>query len=310
MEWLSKMLAAGVGADVVSYSTVINACAKVGNGGSAERWLTKMLEAGVQANVQSYSAVVSAFAKVGDTMGAEKWLLQMLDAGIKGDTISYTAMINACARVGDVQKAEDWLEKMLVDGIEPNVITFNAVIAACAKKGQCTKAPNNASGQDTKQAFDAVTRASNGRRAEVWLLKMKRAGVTPNSFSYNSAAKPFVALGDYRKVEQLMAELRSDGLPFDDFCLSSLLYAYGNATPKQPQRAEAAFREYVAEYPKGLSSNALAALQRAIGRGAADSLCDQCGLDREAIQKAGRTGGDAHRDRDRSGSHWSRGNGN
>ena len=44
---------------------------------------------------------------------------------------------------------------------------------------------------------------------------MKLAEVLPNSFSYNSAAKPFVALGDYKKVEQLMANLRSDGLAFD-----------------------------------------------------------------------------------------------
>merc|ERR1719311_670086 len=160
---------------------------------------------------------------------------------------------------------------MLEDGIEPNVITFNAVISACAKKG-------------------------HGRRAENWLDKMKRADVHPNSFSYNSAAKPFVALGDYRKVEQLMADLRSSGLPFDDFCLTSLLYAYGNAKPKQQKKAEAAFCEHAAECPKELSSNALAALGRVIGRSAADSLCDKCGLDRSAIENSGNNGRRVNRD--------------
>merc|ERR1719359_1154001 len=191
--------------------------------------------------------------------------MRMLEADIKGDTISYTAMINACARCGDVQKAEDWLVKMLEDGVEPNVITFNAVIAACAKKG-------------------------DGHRAESWLKKMKQADVFPNSFSYNSAAKPFVALGDYHKVEQLMADLRSDGLPFDDFCLTSLLYAYGNAKPTQRQRAEGVFREYVAEHPKGLSPNALAALGRVIGRSAADALCEKCGVDRKAVEATANNG--------------------
>merc|ERR1719453_1842575 len=186
----------------------------------------------------------------------------MLGAGIKGDTISYTAMINGCARVGDVQKAEGWLVKMLEDGIEPNVITFNAVIAACAKKGQ-------------------------GRRAENWLEKMKLAEVLPNSFSYNSVAKAYVSQGDYRKVENLMANLRSEGLAFDDFCLTSLLHAYGNAKPRQHQRAEAVFREFVAEKPKGVSANAVAALGRVIGKNAADALCDKCGLDQEAILATG-----------------------
>merc|ERR1719146_651942 len=220
---------------------------------------------GVQANVQSYSAVVSAFAKAGDTKGSEKWLVKMLESGIRGDTISYTAMINACAQTGDIQKAEDWLVKMLEDGVEPNVITFNAVIAACAKKGQ-------------------------GRRAENWLEKMKLAEVLPNSFSYNSVAKSFVALGDYKKVEQLMTNLRSDGLAFDDFCLTSLLHAYGNAKPKQQERAESVFREFVAEKPKGVSANVVGALSRVIGRSAADTLCDKCGLDQDAIVATARSG--------------------
>merc|ERR1719161_2278875 len=175
-------------------------------------------------------------------------------------------MINACAQTGDVQKAEEWLVKMLEDGVEPNVITFNAVIAACAKKGQ-------------------------GRRAENWLEKMKLAEVLPNSFSYNSACKPFVALGEYKKVEQLMTNLRNDGLVFDDFCLSSLLHAYGNAKPKQQQRAESAFREFVAEKPKGVTLNAVAALGRVIGKNAAETLCAQCGLDQNAIAAQGKGGG-------------------
>merc|ERR1719201_2426955 len=167
-------------------------------------------------------------------------------------------MINACAQTGDIQKAEEWLVKMLEDGVEPNVITFNAVIAAASKKGQ-------------------------GRRAENWLEKMKLAEVLPNSFSYNSACKPFVALGDYKKVEQLMANLRSDGLAFDDFCLTSLLHSYGNAKPKQQQRAESVFREFVAEKPKGVTSNAVEALGRVVGKSAANALCGKCGLDPDAI---------------------------
>merc|ERR1719265_3141748 len=117
------------------------------------------------------------------------------------------------------------------------------------------------------------------------------AEVLPNSFSYNSAAKSFVALGDWRKVEQLMSSLRNDGLAFDDFCLTSLLHAYGNSKPKQQQRAEAAFREFVAEKTKGVSSNAVAALGRVIGKSAADSLCAQCGLDQDAIVSPCKGGG-------------------
>ena len=38
----------------------------------------------------------------------------------------------------------------------------------------------------------------DGRRACEWLAKMKAAGILLNSFSYNLAARPFVARGEYR----------------------------------------------------------------------------------------------------------------
>merc|ERR1719214_102578 len=207
----------------------------MGNPDCAAQWLSKMIEAGVEANVQSYSSVISAFARVGDVSGVEHWLRAMEDVGIKGDTISFTAAINACARTGDMHRAEGWLAKMLDAGVEPNVITFNAVIAACAKAG-------------------------NGKRCEEWLEKMRRAGVQPNSFTYNSAAKPFVAKGDYERVEKYMKDLRSDGSPMDDFCLTSLVHAYGNAKPKQVFRAQAALKHFVASGGQ-LSDNSKRALQ-------------------------------------------------
>jgi len=187
-----------------------------------------------------------------------KGCLHMDDAGIKGDTISFTSVINACAKVGNVKKTEAWLVRMLESGVVPNEITFNAVICACAKAG-------------------------DGNRAVEWLQKMKLAEVLPNSFSYNQAAKAYVAQGDYRRVESLMSALRDDGLPPDDFCLTSLLYAYGNAHPKQRQRAETAFRKYVADGVT-LSRNAIGALARVLGRGSADALCEQCGVDTRAIE--------------------------
>merc|ERR1719217_1136846 len=124
---------------------------------------------------------------------------------------------------------------MLEAGVEPNVITFNAVMAACAKAG-------------------------NGKRCEHWLEKMRCAGVQPNSFTYNSAAKPFVAKGDYERVEKYMNDLRSEGSPLDDFCLTSLLHAYGNAKPKQTFRAQAALKQFLSTGAQ-LSDNAIRAMK-------------------------------------------------
>merc|ERR550537_1428875 len=130
-----------------------------------------------------------------------------------------------------------------------------------------------------------------GERCEDWIEKMRRAGVQPNSFTYNSAAKPYAARGNYRKVEKLVEDLRRDGLPWDDFCLTSLLYAYSNAKPRQRQRAEEVFQEFAAEGVR-MTHTAIQALQRAIGRSEAFALCEQCAVDPRGVKGSGR-GGDA-----------------
>ena len=60
----------------------------------AELWLSKMLKAGLQANVTSYSAVIDAFAKAGHVERAEQWLSTMHNAGIEADVVSYSVAID------------------------------------------------------------------------------------------------------------------------------------------------------------------------------------------------------------------------
>jgi hypothetical protein len=74
------------------------------------------------------------------------------------------------------------------------------------------------------------------------------------------AAKPFVAKGDYERVEKYMKDLRSEGSPLDDFCVTSLLHAYGNAKPKQTFRAQAALKHFLSTGAR-LSDNARRALK-------------------------------------------------
>ena len=51
---------AGLQPDVISFSAVIDACAKQGEAAKAEEWLSKMQAAGLQPNVISYSAATSS----------------------------------------------------------------------------------------------------------------------------------------------------------------------------------------------------------------------------------------------------------
>merc|ERR1719247_1279829 len=87
-----------------------------------------------------------------------------------------------------------------------------------------------------------------------------------------------------------MRGLRADGLPYDDFCLTSLLHSYSNAKPKQRAKAEATFHEFVAEGVH-LTQTSLQALARVLGRADAESICARCGVEWETVEAAGGKGG-------------------
>merc|ERR1711988_1763119 len=80
-----------------------------------------------EANVVSYSSVISACARKGDKDGAAKWLARMLGSGIEADSICYNAVIDACAKAKDASGAEKWMEKMLEAKAAPTTVTYNAV---------------------------------------------------------------------------------------------------------------------------------------------------------------------------------------
>ena len=46
-----------------------------------------MLDSGVKGNVVSYNSVISACAKGSDAGGAEAWLQRRLDSGVKGNVV-------------------------------------------------------------------------------------------------------------------------------------------------------------------------------------------------------------------------------
>ena len=72
-----------------------------------------MWKAGVEADIISYNTVMKACAEASDVARAEHWMSTMLKAGVKANTVSYTTVIKACAAARDVARAEHWLSMML-----------------------------------------------------------------------------------------------------------------------------------------------------------------------------------------------------
>ena len=87
--------------------------------------MSRIQQVGLEPDVVSYTTLIDACAKKGLVEEAEHWLAQMLERGeIKADVVAYTAVISAHANQGKVDGALKWLSEMRKNGVEANLVTF------------------------------------------------------------------------------------------------------------------------------------------------------------------------------------------
>eukprot|EP00746_Dinoflagellata_sp_MGD_P128303 gnl/MRDRNA2_/MRDRNA2_62693_c0_seq2.p1 gnl/MRDRNA2_/MRDRNA2_62693_c0~~gnl/MRDRNA2_/MRDRNA2_62693_c0_seq2.p1 ORF type:complete len:247 (-),score=42.57 gnl/MRDRNA2_/MRDRNA2_62693_c0_seq2:8-661(-) len=184
--------------------------------------------------------MIDACAKAGDVPKAEEWFAKMSAEGFNDNLNSYSAVIDACAKAGDSERAEFWLHETINAGITEDVVTYSAVIDACAK-------------------------ASDVDRAQrVYNLMLKRS-VKPNIVTYTSLARAFSRLGRWADVEAILELMESEGLKINEYFLNAQLCAYATCQPRQPLRAEEAFRYALSA---GVKPNnfILHSLEKALGK--------------------------------------------
>jgi len=121
--------------NVVTYTSMIDACAKVGDRAGAERWHKRMVERGLQPNPHTFSSVITACAKAGDAVAASQYLKIMEEAQIQPDVVVYGSVLNACARAGDVERAKKIFQHMQSSGIHPNAFAYSLMAQTLAYRG-------------------------------------------------------------------------------------------------------------------------------------------------------------------------------
>ena len=91
-----------------------------------------MQTAGKEPNLISYNSLITACAKGVKTKEALDAFKSMQAAGEEPDIITYSSLIKACAKGVKTQVALDVFKSMQAVGQEPNVISYDSLITACA----------------------------------------------------------------------------------------------------------------------------------------------------------------------------------
>lgn len=199
-KWWNLITEFGSVPNEISYNIMMNTCAQGQDGAAAESWMVRMMAAGISPCLVSFSTVISAFAKTGEVRKAELWYKRMLEARVNPDRVIFNSLINACAKSARPAKAERWFCEMRERGISPDLKTFNSLIHACAKNGDV-------------------------HQGEFWLKSMEDSGFIPDKVTYGSIIHACAKHGTIEQSEYWMEQMIQQGLAPNLVCCNIMLHA-------------------------------------------------------------------------------------
>jgi len=122
---MEKMISSKSEPNVVTYSSMIDACAKVGDRDGAERWYRRMLERGLRPNGHTLSSVITACAKAGDALAASQYMMRMEKAHVQLGVVVYGSVLHACAKAHDSETAKKVFQHMQSSSIQTNAFVYS-----------------------------------------------------------------------------------------------------------------------------------------------------------------------------------------
>jgi len=236
---------------------MIRACVDSGADlSTAEEYMCKLLASDVEPDALSFNTMIDACVKALHgrlmTQVATTWFDRMIERGIAPTEVTFGTLIHAHAKGRDINGAVKWLIAMEAAGVEVNLHAYSSVIFACARG----KLP------ERRAVADDV------------FARMRARGVQPNILVYSAMARGAARDGDYLAVEQLLEQMTAECIKINAFFLSSLLWSYVDARPRQANRAGAAFVKYtpVIRHDEDAGKHLWAPLSRCFGREKASQM--------------------------------------
>lgn len=166
-----RMRELGIRPDTVTYTAMINVCAKKDEVEKALNILTEMKHNNISPTHITYNTAIHAAGRSLRLYShAHELFYEMKSNGLAYDEYSYNAVILACSQEGDVVRAREYLTQMLRDNIQPSLYTLNTLLTVYAralkdvKKMKGYVSPSVSSGTALIQAREAVGIGKDGKQ--------------------------------------------------------------------------------------------------------------------------------------------------
>jgi pentatricopeptide repeat protein len=114
---------------LVTFNTVLDACARVGRMEHAAKIMQDMKKHNVEPNIISYSTMLKGRCHAGDIDLAFSILNQMRkQKGLKPDEIMYNSLIDGCAQNSLYTEGMQVFDEMIQDGVRPSNFTLSTLV--------------------------------------------------------------------------------------------------------------------------------------------------------------------------------------
>jgi pentatricopeptide repeat protein len=217
----------------------------------AEQFLDLMRQgtiSGVQPNSVSYNTVMECFARVGDTKGAEAVMERMKehlgkesDLAVAQSSISYAILMEGWAKARDPERAEEMLRDVLEKSLtNPSLRMFNAVLKAFAESrdpdaseraknildllqenDKCVALGLSPSVDGFNSYLTCIAKSNQtdaGKESESVICRMEElafagdANAGPDGLSFIIAIKTCLRSGDQVRAEALLQKAHESGI--------------------------------------------------------------------------------------------------
>ncbi|GAB2285071.1 hypothetical protein Dimus_019526 [Dionaea muscipula] len=136
-ELVEEMISKGIlNPNLVTFNTLVDACAKRWNFGELELVLVLMGKAGIEFNDSTYKFLIDGYSSFGKIEEAERLVLEMHDKGFKVNAFLFTTVIRGYFRSGNVEDGLSLFYKMQETGCIPSRDIYTILIDDLCKLGK------------------------------------------------------------------------------------------------------------------------------------------------------------------------------
>ena len=209
LEHLARMKELGVEPDLLTYTSVITSCSRLGRWKESISILEEVsAKHGLKPDKVMYTAVIKVCSDSGRWQETIRLLAKMKRENVRMDSTVCNSVITACAAAGQWEAALKVISFMRLEGLEVDHYTYSAIISACDKGGQSEKI-----GEIYNELLEELqSMLTTGAKLDRYAATLNTI-ITHHSRAGNSAT---AGIGVYKKMIEL-------GIPRNEISYTTLV---------------------------------------------------------------------------------------